>query len=105
MLHLRDIAWMRLQWKRFKRLLGGATGLVWLLFSSGVLFLPEEEDGETWFWARISLLVCLVLSTIVSVWLFFAARREIKRLEGVSADMRIEQAEALRARKAGRGSK
>lgn len=102
MLEFRDVAWMLLQWKRFKRLLGGATGMFWLLCSSGVLFLPEEEDGETWFWARISLLVCLLASTIVSLWLYIAARREIKRLERVSADMRIEEAEAQRQRKAPR---
>ncbi len=102
MLELRDVAWMRLQWKRFKRLLGGATGMVWLLCSSGVLILPEEEDGVTWFWARISLLVCLFLSTIVSLWLYIAARREIKRLERVSSDMRIEEAKEQRERTAPR---
>ncbi len=100
MLELRDVAWMRLQWKRFRRLLGGATGMFWLLCSNGVLFLPEEEDGETWFWARISLLVCLFCSTIVSLWLYIAARREIKRLERVSADMRIEEAKEQRERTA-----
>ena len=85
MLELHDIAWMRLQWKRFKRLLGGATGMVWLLFSSGVLFLPEEEEGETWFWARISLLVCLFISTVVSLWLYIAARRRTTGNQAVGA--------------------
>ena len=64
--------------------------------------MPEEEEGETWFWARISLLVCLLVSTIVSLWLYIAARREIKRLEQVSTNMRIEEAEAQRQRKAPR---
>lgn len=74
MLELHDIAWMRLQWKSFKRLLGGATGMVWLLFSSGVPFLPEEEEGETSFWLRISLLVYLFISTVISLWLYIAAQ-------------------------------
>ena len=77
-------------------MLGGATGMFWLLCSSGVLFLPEEEDGETWFWTRVSLLVCLFVSTIVSLWLYIAARREIKRLDRVSADIRIEEAKEQR---------
>ena len=74
MLELRDIAWMRLQWKRFKHLLSGATGMVWLLFSSGVPFPPQEEEDETSFWARISLLVYLFISTLVSLWLYIAAQ-------------------------------
>ena len=39
---------------------------------------------------------------IVSLWLYIAARREIKRLEQVSTDIRIEEAEAQCQRKAPR---
>ena len=101
MLELRDFAWMRLQWKRFKRLLGGATGMVLMLCSSGILFLPEEKEGESWFWARISLLVCLVLTSVVSIWLYIVARREIKRLEALSTEMRLEEARAKQERPRG----
>ena len=98
-MQLRDIAWMRLQWKRFKRLLGGATVMVWLLCSSGIIFLPVEETEEvSWFWARIALLVCLVLSTVAGLWLFISARREIKKLERLGAEMRLEEVRAQRER-------
>ena len=102
MLQLRDIAWMRLQWKRFKQLLGGATVMVWLLCSSGILYFSpagtETEDELPWFWIRIALLVCLILSTVVGAWLFFSARREIKKLEALGTEMRLEEARAQQER-------
>ena len=67
--------------------------------SSGIIFLPVEETEEvSWFWARIALLVCLVLSTVAGLWLFISARREIKKLERLGAEMRLEEVRAQRER-------
>ena len=84
---------MRVQWKRFRRLLGGATGLVWLMTSAGVIFIGGEEESE-WFYARMALMFMLVASTGVSMWLFLAARRELKSLDRLAEEMLQEPDEA-----------
>ena len=86
MLELRQLAWMLLQWKRFKRMVWGATGTVWILCCSGVLLLPEED-----FIVRIALLVMLVLCTIVSVYLLLVVRREVKELNRLTIETRAIQ--------------
>ena len=39
---LRQITWMRSQWKRFRNLIWGATGAIWLICSSGILFWAKK---------------------------------------------------------------
>ena len=95
MIDLRDIAWMRVQWKRFRRMLGGATGMIWLLCSSGVIFIGGEEEHQ-WFYARMALLCMLIASTVVSIWLFVAARRELKELDRVAVEMQAEEAQTAK---------
>ena len=90
-LDLRQISWMRLQWKRFRNLLWGGTGAVWLLCCSGILLVDEKL-----FVVRIALLIMLAVSTGLGAWLFWAARREIKLLERKAIEAR---AEALRKAK------
>ena len=89
---------MRLQWKRFQRLLGGATGMVWLLCCSGIIFIGGEEDTE-WFLARMSLVAMLVAATGVSLWLFIVAWRELKSLEALAMDLRQAEREQQRKKK------
>ena len=81
---------MRYQWKRFRRLLGGATGFVWLLCCSGVIFIGGEEETE-WLMARMALAITADLSTGVSIWLFIVSHRELKKLSDIAVEMRAEQ--------------
>jgi len=97
-MELRDIAWMRVQWKRFQRVLGGATGVVWLMCCSGIILMGNQEEVQ-WFWARMSLLFMLASSTAVSLWLFYTAWREMRRLKALAADLRVAQLQAEREKK------
>ena len=105
---LKDILWMRLQWKRFRRMLGGALGLVWLLCCSGIVFIGAEDDNE-WFAARMALLAMLVASSGVTVWLFIVAQRELRSLRVMADTLRLEAAnakhEAANAKHAARNGK
>ena len=94
-LDLRQIAWMRLQWKRFRNLLWGGTGAVWLLCCSGILLVDEGQ-----FLVRMALLIMLAVSTVLGVWFLWTARREIKTLERMAIEVR---AEAIRNAKAHSG--
>ena len=87
-----------MQWKRFTRLLGGATGAVWLLCSSGIIFIGDEED-TSWFFARMALVAMLIGATGVSVWLFFVARREIVNLETLAMEIRLAEQEKNQVKK------
>ena len=98
-LDLHQIAWMRLQWKRFRRLLWGATGGVWVLCGSGILLAGEED-----FLVRIALLAMLITSTGLSLYLFWSARRETKELERKAIEIRavMTQEKQARTRKSAR---
>jgi len=93
MVDLRQIAWMRLQWKRFRRLLWGALGAVWLVCCSGILLAGEEQ-----LLVRAALLVMLVASTVCSVVLFLIARRETKALERQALEIRAEMTRERQAK-------
>ena len=80
---LRQITWMSSQWKRFRRLIWGATGAVWLLCSSGILLLGEED-----FLVRMALLAMFALSTFAAIYLLLVARRESKKLERLAIETR-----------------
>lgn len=102
MIELRDITWMIVQWKRFRRVLGGATGVVWLMCCSGIILLGGDEELQ-WFHARMALLLMLVVSTAVSLWLFVAAWREMRRLDALAAEVRIEEVAEQREQKKPKG--
>jgi len=93
MVDLRDVAWMRVQWKVFRRILLAATGVVWLLCSSGIILLKDDEQFQ-WFYARMALLLMLVVSTGVSLWLFVVAWRELRHLRRVARELRLTQLRA-----------
>lgn len=81
---LRQIAWMRQQWRRFRQLLWGATGAVWLLCCSGILLASEEQ-----LLIRLALLLMLLLSSIYAIRLWLGARGEIKELERQAIELRV----------------
>ena len=85
---LRQINWMSGQWKRFRRLVWGATGAVWLLCSSGILLLGEED-----FLVRMALLAMFLLSTPAAAYLIIVSRRESKTLDRLAIEMRARQHE------------
>lgn len=78
------------QWKRFRRFLVGATGVVWLLCCGGVIFIGggEEGDASEWFLTRVAFVIMFIAATGVSIWLFICALKELKRLEKEAAVMR-----------------
>ena len=84
MVDLRQIAWMRLQWKRFRHLLWGATGAVWLVCCSGIILAEEDQ-----LLVRAALLLMLVASTVCSIRLLFTIRRETKALERRAIELRV----------------
>ena len=86
------------QWKRFRRLLSGATGIVWLLCCSGIVFIGGDDVTE-WFVTRMAFVVMLVASTAVSIWLFIVACRELGRLEGEAKEMRQARGRKQRGKK------
>ena len=90
---------MRVQWKRFRRVLKGTTVLIWLMCSGGVIFIGAEEDNQ-WFYARMALLVMLVASTGVSIWLLLLARRELKGLDQIAQELPQSEETGKRKKKA-----
>jgi hypothetical protein len=89
---LRDIIWMRQQWRSFRRLLIGAISAVWVMCTSGLLILrAADPEAEQWFYARLALLTMLGASTLVTVWLFAKANLEISQLGRDATDLRFAQ--------------
>ena len=93
MVDLRQIAWMRLQWKRFRRLLWGATGAIWLVCCGGVLLAGDDQ-----LLVRAALLLMLVASTACSIRLLLTARRETKALERRAIEMRAALVQEKKAK-------
>ena len=85
-IELRQISWMQQQWKRFRRLIWGSAGAMWVLCGSGILLLSEEA-----FIVRMALLVMLIVSVVLTIYLLVAARRERKRLDRLMIEMRALQ--------------
>ena len=91
---------MRQQWRRFRRLLIGAISAVWVMCTSGILILRPGDDpeAEQWMYARMALLM-LGASSLVTIWLFGRATREISQLGREATEMRLEQARKAREEK------
>ncbi|HCV24265.1 MAG TPA: hypothetical protein DGN59_12475 [Candidatus Latescibacteria bacterium] len=89
---------MRQQWRRFRRLLISA---VWVMCTSGILILRPGHDpeAEQWMYARMALLIMLGASSLVTIWLFGRATREISPLGREAMEMRLEQARKAREEK------
>lgn len=93
---LQDLIWMRHQWRRFRRLLLGAFGVVWVLCSSGLLLLRSEEDPPPWFYTRLAMMFMLVAASLFTVWLWSRASREIRSLGQQATEARLEEARHAR---------
>ena len=60
--------------------------------TSGLLILRvDDAEAEQWFYARMSLLIMLGASSLVTVWLFARATREISQLGRDATDLRLAQ--------------
>ena len=73
---LRQIAWMRVQWKRFRRILWGCSGAAWLLCCASIILVGPEQ-----FMILVSLVFMFLVVTGVFIYLFFVSRQERKTLE------------------------
>ena len=89
---------MRVQWKRFRRVLRVTTVLVWLMCSGGIIFIGAEEENQ-WLYARMALVLMLIVSTGVSVWLLLLARRELKGLDQMVEEVRQQEETEPRKKK------
>ena len=83
---LRQLNWMLFQWKRFRRMVWLATGAIWMVCCSGILLLSLED-----LIVRLALLLMLVLCTVTALVLLIIARRERKRLDRLTIEIRAAQ--------------
>ncbi len=68
--------------------------------TSGILILrPDDPEAEQWFYARMALLLVMSASSLVTVWLFARATREISQLGRDATDLRLAQARKEREEK------
>lgn len=89
---LRDIVWIRQQWRTFRRILIGGITAVWVMCTTGIVFLRSDDpEVEQWFYARMALLFMLGAASLVTVWLFARATREISQLGREATEMRLTQ--------------
>ena len=85
---LRQITWMRGQWKRFRRILWGCSGAAWLLCCAGIIIVGQEQ-----FLIMVALAFMFLVVTGVFIYLFFVSRRESKDLERKAIAIRAALAE------------
>ncbi len=83
---LQQIAWMRVQWKRFRRILWGCSGAAWLVCCAGIIVLGRERV-----WLLLALVLMLVVVTGILIYLLFVVRRELKNLEHQAIELRAAQ--------------
>jgi hypothetical protein len=86
MVDLRQIGWMKQQWRRFRQLLFGAVGVIWLFCCAGILFAPAD-----YFWVRMSLLFMLAVSSLYALRLTWVAFRSLRKLDRRAAEIRAEE--------------
>jgi len=83
---LRQIYWMRSQWKRFRQILFGSTGAAWLVCCAGIIWLGQEQ-----FLLLLSLVFMLFVVTGLFIYLLIVIRRELKALERDALELRAAQ--------------
>lgn len=101
MLDTRQIGWIRQQWKRFRRLLWGALGGVWLFCCVGILYLTEFQEGIA---LPLAMLVMLVVSTVVGAYMHVVVYRRLKELDRMIIEKRAEELRDRGHQAAGSGS-
>ena len=72
---LRQIHWMRTQWKRFRRILWGCTVAAWMLCCAGIILVGAEQ-----LLILVALVFLFFVVTGVFIYLLFISRRETKKL-------------------------
>ena len=85
---LRQITWMRAQWKRFRRILWGCSGAAWLFCCAGILFVGQKQLP-----ILIALAFMFLIVTGVFIYFFYVSRRESKNLERQAIAIRTALAE------------
>ncbi len=85
---LRQIYWMRSQWKRFRRILWGCTGAAWLVCCAGIILLGEEQ-----FLLLLALVFMFMVVSGLLVYLLIVVRRELKMLERDAIELRAAQSQ------------
>lgn len=85
---LRQIYWMRSQWKRFRRILWGSSGAAWLVCCAGIIFLGEEQ-----FLLLLALVFMLFVVTGLLIYLLVVVHRELKVLEREAIQLRAAQSQ------------
>ena len=77
---------MRQQWRRYRRLIGIATIGLWIVCSSGILLLDDED-----FIVRMALLAMFVLCPPLSLYLYLVTRKETRNLDQEAARLRLKE--------------
>ena len=77
---------MRQQWRRYQRLIGIGTIGLWIVCSSGILLLDDED-----FIVRMALLAMFVLCTPLSLYLYLSTRKETRRLDREATQLRLQE--------------
>ncbi|MFT5091040.1 MAG: hypothetical protein ACI906_000474 [Candidatus Latescibacterota bacterium] len=83
---LRQIYWMRSQWKRFRHILWGSTGAAWLVCCAGIILLGHEQ-----FLLMLALVFMFLVVTGLFIYLLIVIRRELKALEREAIEVRAAQ--------------
>ena len=83
---LRQIYWMRSQWKRFRHILWGSTGAAWLVCCAGIILLGHEQ-----FLLMLALVFMFLVVTGLFIYLLIVIRREFKALEHEAIEVRAAQ--------------
>ena len=77
---------MRQQWRRYRRLIGIGTIGLWIVCSSGILLLDDED-----FIVRMALLAMFVPCTPLSLYLYLVTRKETRNLDQEAARLRLKE--------------
>ena len=77
---------MRQQWRRYQRLVGIGTIGLWMVCSTGILLLDDQD-----FIVRMALLAMFVLCTPLSLYLYWASRKETRNLDREATEMRLQE--------------
>ena len=86
--NLRQIPWMRAQWKRFRRILWGCSGAAWLFCCAGIIFVGQKQLP-----VLIALAFMVLIVTGVFIYLFYVSRRDSKNIERQAIAIRTIMAE------------
>ena len=77
---------MRQQWRHYQRLIGIGTIGLWIVCSTGILLLDDED-----FIVRMALLAMFVLCTPLSLYLYWSTRKETRNLDREVQEMRLQE--------------